>query len=171
MSEIIGVLNLLWTALLPILTGLIGYLGGIYTKDYRQDRNWCRDVEATLADIATAAEKIRTTNEYSQATVKDHAIRLEELIASTPPYRHPIRRELESLNDTLKELKRINRYGPPLRDDGEVDPDAYGDVDRIEYIIEEADALRDQVYEVERQLSYGPVAMLPKFVAHNVVPS
>lgn len=155
-----------------LVTFVLGLLAGLYIDDYREDRNWCRNVDVVLADIRTAVDTIQTTGQQQQDELQTQADRLDTLIQNTPPYRHSLRRDLESLYEDVDRLAGIDQFGPPTYDyDFDDEPDDQGDLNRIDYIIDEATAIKAQVDAVDQQLSYGLFALLPRFLYYNAVPA
>lgn len=149
-----------------------GFLTGVYSKDYREDRDWCRSVEAVLADVQTTVDTMQSTQSHNREALQLHADRLDELIAETPPYRHELRRDLEPLQTDLAHLADTMTFGPPIPDYDHADePDDYGDLNRIDFIIDRTEEIEAQAAAADRQLAYGIFALIPQFLYYNVVPA
>lgn len=157
---------------IPTATFLGGLVAGLYFDDYREDRNWCRNVDAVLTDVDMAVDEIQAERNHPQENLQTAADRLDVLITETPTYRHGIRRQLEPLREELEHLAGLERWGIPMPDyDHDNEPDSRDEVDRIDYIVDKAGELRDRTYEIDKRLSYGIFSLIPVFLYHNLVPN
>lgn len=173
-TDLVGgdLLNMLFP-LATFIGGLVvGAFIGLYFEDYRRDRDWCRNVDEVITDIHMVMDAIGEEREHKREELRGQVDRLGVLIEETPPYRHSLRRYLEPLQEELEELADMQRYGIPISGyDHDDEPDNHRDLDRIDYIIERADSIKDRAYEIDCLLSYGLVALVPKFLYYNLVPS
>lgn len=164
-------MDVIWTSLQIVVPFLGGFVVGLYFEDYREDRDWCRNVDAVLNDIMTTTDEMRVEQTNRQGELRTAADRLDGLIDGTPTYRHGIRRQLEPLQEDLEHLSEVDQLGPQIgyyeHDD---DPDDRGDLDRIDYIIDQADVIDDRVEAIDSRLNYGIFALLPRFLYHNLLP-
>ncbi len=169
-SNLIG--GELLSMLLSMVTFLVGLVVGLYFEDYREDRDWCRRVEETMTDISMSIDEIRSENKHNPQDLQRDADRIDEVISETPAYRHTVRRELEQLQEELDNLAETEQWGPPIGHyDHDDDTDSYGDLDRIDYIIERGEGIENRAYEINHNFSYGLFRFIPKFLYYNLVPS
>ncbi|MFC4360499.1 hypothetical protein ACFO0N_21340 [Halobium salinum] len=95
-----------------------------------------------------------------------------DLTGETPPYKHPTRRKLKPLQEKVESLSRIDSHGPPIQDyDDDQEPDDHGDINCMGYISEEAAEIETIAQEVNDELSYGILSMVPRFFYYNLIPS